>query len=1200
VRYTVAVLSVLLVGSALAAEVPALNPARGVYDTPIRIEATPADPGDTLTWSSDGSEPTTPWAGPMDLQHTTVLRVRATGADGTVAEVVHTYLFPADVVRQADMDPAVVSDATYGPAVSRTLAELPSVSILVPGGLSTTETEASLEWVDPDGEDLQVWCGVARTGTTSLGYPKTSLRFYFRGDYGTPEVEFDFWPLDGPGVAPSRDQDALSLRSGHDTVFWLGAQGQYTRNLFMDRSQLEMGHLAPHGGYAHVYENGGYIGLYQVRERFGAAFLSHYLGGEEEDYEWVNEGYVRGGSGAAWAEVMAHATDPEGIQAWMHLPHFLDYMVLNYYAANGWDWTYWHNWAAAGPSRADSGGYRFYSSDSDVVLWYDWTYNLLYEPGPSQLFATLASAGDPDFEVAVADAIHRNLDGDGPLTAENAGARYADIAATIEEAVVAEQARWGGGWWQRDEEWDTERARLLDGFFPYRTDELRRQFSAAGWLPLPAPVLSVASGELPTGAEVTVEVPDGTDAELVYTVDGTDPRLPGGAEAPSAFVADAAALVAVDHGRVVSARLRSGEVWGPLEVGRYTVDEPTPLVLNEWNAVRADETLRVDEDEPGSGADDALGTLPGNGGPWIELVVTEAVDLRGWRLTAEDLRGEAGSIQLGAVDALAALQPGTILTLAADLPEDLAVDPARGDWRLHLQLGGDAASGEGLRVSAYDWRLSVWDADGHLRLGPVGEGVAPRRGVSGREVGALLADPGPDTRAEDEGYAGHTRSTFGAPNCWDERCQDLSALRQDGGGPLGVVDTGAPSRGSRAEGGDGGGCDTGGAGTGALGLLLALALLAGCSSGLGPDRVDTTEDLRPCFGDRDGDGHGDPAVSTTCKNGVAAGDDCDDTDARVYPGAGERCGGGDEDCDGRVDDADDDLVDGLPFYADGDGDGHGDPDSVVTACAAGPGAVVDGGDCDDTDPGVHPGAEEGCDGVDLDCDGVGNSGLGGAASCPAASCAEILTGVPDAEDGAYWLTLPSGKLAAVWCDMEGGGWTLGFVRNSASLGNQGEFGAAEVDLASLAISPEEGSLSATPQLGSLDLNTLEWDELRLTGAYVGARSATTRAVPRTALRLAFGEPGYFLYGGDTGYWWCGGPASYTDAGVGAVNNPADAPADCKGHGSLGSGWDFSESTYVNAGLTLCGADGSAILTGTWGGTWVYYGYAGGAQAIWVR
>ena len=68
----------------------------------------------------------------------------------------------------------------------------------------------------------------------------------------------------------------------------------------------------------------------------------------------------------------------------------------------------------------------------------------------------------------------------------------------------------------------------------------------------------------------------------------------------------------------------------------------------------------------------------------------------------------------------------------------------------------------------------------------------------------------------------------------------------------------------------------------------------------------------------------------------------------------------------------------------------------------------------------------------------------------------------------------------------------------------------------------------------------------------------------------------------------------------ATNNPDGAPTDCKGHGSLGSGWDFSQSAYPNAGLTLCGGDGSNFLASSWGGGWTYYGTAGGAQAIWVR
>ncbi len=49
---------------------------------------------------------------------------------------------------------------------------------------------------------------------------------------------------------------------------------------------------------------------------------------------------------------------------------------------------------------------------------------------------------------------------------------------------------------------------------------------------------------------------------------------------------------------------------------------------------------------------------------------------------------------------------------------------------------------------------------------------------------------------------------------------------------------------------------------------------------------------------------------------------------------------------------------------DADGDGYGDPRHDTQGCD------LAGADCDDQDPGVHPGAWEGCDGRDTDCDGV--------------------------------------------------------------------------------------------------------------------------------------------------------------------------------------------------------------------------------------
>lgn len=58
------------------------------------------------------------------------------------------------------------------------------------------------------------------------------------------------------------------------------------------------------------------------------------------------------------------------------------------------------------------------------------------------------------------------------------------------------------------------------------------------------------------------------------------------------------------------------------------------------------------------------------------------------------------------------------------------------------------------------------------------------------------------------------------------------------------------------------------------------------------------------------------------------------------------------------------------LYLDNDGDGYGDPATSATTCAASPGYVPDGTDCDDHDAAVHPDNTDTCDGIDEDCDGL--------------------------------------------------------------------------------------------------------------------------------------------------------------------------------------------------------------------------------------
>jgi hypothetical protein len=110
--------------------------------------------------------------------------------------------------------------------------------------------------------------------------------------------------------------------------------------------------------------------------------------------------------------------------------------------------------------------------------------------------------------------------------------------------------------------------------------------------------------------------------------------------------------------------------------------------------------------------------------------------------------------------------------------------------------------------------------------------------------------------------------------------------------------------------------------------------------------------------DRDGEAHS-----------FYGGRDCDDNDAAVWAGADEICDGRDNNCDGYVDDDDDNLVDGTVWYPDDDGDRFGDDRWPSLHCDQPQGFVEIGDDCNDDDMTINPGVEEiWYDDVDQNCD----------------------------------------------------------------------------------------------------------------------------------------------------------------------------------------------------------------------------------------
>ncbi|MBM4099766.1 MAG: hypothetical protein FJ260_07420 [Planctomycetes bacterium] len=261
------------------------------------------------------------------------------------------------------------------------------------------------------------------------------------------------------------------------------------------------------------------------------------------------------------------------------------------------------------------------------------------------------------------------------------------------------------------------------------------------------------------------------------------------------------------------------------------------LILNEWNCIRDDCWLNSTDlcgvgpaGEPcATDQDTFFGRRMGNGGDWIELVVTrDHADLRGWKLqwlvaaggsstttpapiaSGTDVWYGDGSVAQGEIaftqDPLwGDVRAGTIITVTRDgtaiggLDTDVSFDPCAGDWWMNVKLTSTALLTStwnitnialpALYISHQNWWCRVVDAQGNIAIDAVGEGLTQGgwagTGISKFEVAKLEDNPGPGTTIFSN-YQDANHSSFGTLNRWnsdlpaDFNCpkrQDMSALR---------------------------------------------------------------------------------------------------------------------------------------------------------------------------------------------------------------------------------------------------------------------------------------------------------------------------------------------------------------------------------------------------------------------------------------
>lgn len=236
----------------------------------------------------------------------------------------------------------------------------------------------------------------------------------------------------------------------------------------------------------------------------------------------------------------------------------------------------------------------------------------------------------------------------------------------------------------------------------------------------------------------------------------------------------------------------------------YVNPTSSPIVLNEFNAVDDDKFLGgiPAAGEPAS-TDSFFGRVLGNGGEWVEFVVTgdggpSLVDASGWQI-------EIGSVEAGVFTPLSTailneapfwkdLPSGTILTLSAEPTDTSRVDnlTTLGFASANISYGDSdymETTGASFAITPSNTALRILDRNDRTIFGPAGEGIGGLAGIGDTEILELEDDPAPTITGLSveggglDGYdPGSSSSTFGAPNLFadtptsPDRAQDFSAF----------------------------------------------------------------------------------------------------------------------------------------------------------------------------------------------------------------------------------------------------------------------------------------------------------------------------------------------------------------------------------------------------------------------------------------
>lgn len=551
---------------------------------------------------------------------------------------------PADY--EMDMDPLRVDpnntnspvDAVKLQRLKDGLREMPTLSIVMktddifgtagiyqrsavetgtPGTKPENKKPCSVELILPDGKTaFATTCGIDLHGNASrnpVKNPKHGFKLKFKSEYGPASLKYRLFE-----DSAVEEFDDILLRADFNSSWrhWSDTAGQglgafqrtravRTRDAWMKESMRDMGGLASHSRFCHVYLNGLYWGTYDLSEDPSATFAKTALGGSEEDFDVVDQAYSKNGDLVAYNAMTAlpaagTLAQYEAYHQYLNMPEFIDYMMLHFFMGHqDWSTTVTKNWAAVRKRVPGAEGtFRYLPWDGECILLNEDVNRVTVTTPPSGLHTKLDDS--LEYRLLFADRVHRSMVAPGgALTPAENLSRWKKWQAVMDKPIVAEAARWGDyrrdvhqsseGVYQlytRENHFLAEHARML-GYFSNRNATVLDQLRAVNIYPqVSAPVFNQQGGYVARGFGLTMA----SSNTIYFTLDATDPRVYGtGAVAPAAQTYGGA--IALSNAVVVKARARFGTNWSALNETTFTVDAlGSPLRITEimYNPIGGD------------------------------------------------------------------------------------------------------------------------------------------------------------------------------------------------------------------------------------------------------------------------------------------------------------------------------------------------------------------------------------------------------------------------------------------------------------------------------------------------------------------------------------------------------------------------------------------------------------------------------------